>query len=256
MDAAAAGVAVNTPGGLAMARHYTGIFLAECFLAALAPAARAQMIYTTRTSFLADPAVASSSTTTINFDGFAPGTDLTNQTVSGVTLAAPGSSPLQVILAATGVRNPMSPSTPLNVLSPGGNSTTLEDDDLAITFGTPVRAAGLDVVFDQPDGASFTSVTFFDALNAILGTLNPIPAPTGAPGFQFVGMVSTSANIKRIVFDESDGSAPDDHIAYDTLTFTSPVPEPGGLALCGLAAAGVLSYRRRKVAADGGLTAR
>jgi hypothetical protein len=232
-----------------MARHYSGVILAGCVLAALAPAAEAQVIYTSRLAFLADPAVASSSTTTIHFDGFSPGTDLTNQSISGVTFGAPGSSPLQVILAATGVRNPMSPSTPLNVLSPGGSNITLEDDDLSITFATPVRAAGLDVVFDQPDGASFTSVTYFDALNAVLGTLNPIPAPSGAPGFQFVGMVSPSANIARIVFDESDGSAPDDHIAYDTLTFTSPVPEPGTLALTAVAAG--LAYCRRRQLTSG-----
>lgn len=208
-------------------RRIPSLLLGTAALAALAPGTgKAQTYYTSRTAFLADGAV--TTTTAIDFDTLTPGTDLTNQTLSGVTFGAPAASPLLVILGSTGVRNPMSPSTPLNVLSPGGSSTTLEDDDLSLLFATPVRAAGLDVVFDDPDGLSFVSISFFDPSNTLLFSDGFIPSPAGAPGYQFVGLVSSSANIARIVLDEFDGSPPDDHVAYDSVVFSPAAPAPSG----------------------------
>jgi PEP-CTERM motif len=216
----------------------------------------APVFYTDRPTFNADGRV--TTTTTINFDSLAPGTDLTGSTLSGVTFNAPGSTPLQVILGSTGVRFPMSPSSGANVLSPGGSNTALENDDLELIFATAVKAAGMDVVFDVPDGASFVGVTFFDASNAVICSTGFIPSPSGAPGFQFVGCVSDSANIKRVAFDEFDGSPPDDHVAYDTLTFSpaiaapppsAGVPVPGTLLLFGLGglvAAGIRSRSKRR----------
>lgn len=212
------------------------------------------VFYTDRPSFSADGRV--TTTTTINFDSLAPGTDLTGSTLSGVTFNAPGSSPLQVILGATGVRNAMSPSSGANVLSPGGSNLALENDDLEFIFATAVQAAGMDVVFDAPDGASFVGVTFFDASNAVICNSGFIPAPSGAPGFQFVGCVSDSANIKRVLFDDFDPSPPDEHVAYDTLTFSpavappsASVPVPGTLLLFGLGglvAAGIRARGKRR----------
>jgi len=196
-------------------------------LVALAPrSGTAQTYYTNRAAFLVDPGV--TTTTAIDFDGMAPGTDLTNQTVFGVTFGAPGSVPLQVILGSTGVQNPMIPSSGLNVLSPGGSDPALEEDDLTLTFATPVRAAGLDVVFDVPDGSSFTSISFFDTSNTLLFSDSFIPAPNGAPGSQFVGLVSSSANIARIVLDEFDPTANDDNVAYDSIVFSPAAAAPGG----------------------------
>jgi len=218
-------------------------------------AAHAQTFYTDRTAFNADPGAAG--TTTIDFDGFATGTDLTGSTLSGATFTAPGSSPLTVIAGATGVRFPDSPSSGANILSPGGSDPNLQNDDLDITFATPVQAAGLDVVFDVPDGASFVGVTFFDSLNNVLFSNGFIPAPSGAPGFQFVGFVSNSANIKRVSFDEFDDTAFDDNVAYDTVTFSnitpssSAAPEPGSAALLlsGMATLTGIALRNRRRAA-------
>lgn len=198
-------------------------------------------LYFDRSSFNAD---ANTGATLIeDFDGYASLTDLTNQTLSGMTLTGVNANmPLIVIEGATGVRNPMSPSTGKNLLSPGGSNAGLEDDDLNILFTTPVQAFGLDVVFDVPDGASFVSVTFRDVTGAIISQNGFIPCPSGAPGYQFVGYVSDSANIASVSFDEFDGSANDDNVGYDTLTVS--VPTPGALALLGMA--GLTTKRRRR----------
>jgi len=214
-----------------------------------APVANAQIVFS-RTTFLADPRVGT--TTSINFDTDSIGTNYTNQTVSGVTFGAPGTSPLSVISGATGVRFAMSPSSGANVLSPGGSGPSLEDDDLSLTFATAVQATGLDVVFDVPDGLSFVGVTYFDAANNVLASNSFIPSPNGAPGYQFVGYISNSANIKRVVFDDFDPSPNDDNIAYDSVVFTSPsvAPEasPAALLTLGGLVGGVVAVRRRAAA--------
>lgn len=192
----------------------------------------AQTLIYDRATFQSDPAA--SSLASINFDSFLAGTDLTNQTILGATFTAPGASPLLVITGSSGVRYPMSPSSGLNVLSPGGNNPSLEQDDLEITFASPVRAAGLDVVFDVPDGASYVGASFYDLAGNLLAQNTFIPAPNGAPGYQFVGFIASSSGpwIKRIVFNEFDGSANDDNVAYDSLVYTAPaVPEPATYAL-------------------------
>jgi hypothetical protein len=204
---------------------------------AAAPAS-AQTFYTSRAAFLGDPGV--TTTSSIDFDAFAPGTDLTGATISGATLNAPGTSPLTVILGATGVRFPMSPSSGANVLSPGGSVGAAENDDLEILFASPVRAAGLDVVFDAPDGLSFVGIRFFDGALEIGGcTNNFIPMTNPASGFQFVGCVSSAQNITRVLLDEFDPSASDDNVAYDSIVFSpgavvTAAPEPATVALLGL----------------------
>jgi hypothetical protein len=201
------------------------------------------LLYYDRPSFMADNRV--SGTTTVNFDSQTPGTDLTGQTLSGATFTPNTASPLLVISGATGVRFAMSPSSGLNLLSPGGSDTSLEDDGLIITFGIPTRAAGIDVVFDAPDGLSFVSVNFYDVSNTLIASNSFIPAPSGAPGYQFVGLVADTAIIKRIEFIEFDNTAADDHVGYDTLTFMA-IPEPGTAALLALGAVGVVVFTRRR----------
>ena len=236
-------------------RYVSAVVAVACGVTFAATVHAVPTYYTSRPAFTADGRV--TTTTTIDFDGLAAGTDLTGSTLSGVTFTAPGVSPLEVILGTTGVRFAMSPSSGTKVLSPGGSSTLLENDDLWLVFGTAVQAAGMDVVFDAPDGLSFVAVTFLDAASSAICTDGFIPAPSGGPGHQFVGCVSDSANIKWIIFDEFDPTASDDHVAYDTLTFSpafasppppppSGVPAPATAILLGLGAIGLALARRRR----------
>lgn len=202
------------------------------------------VIYTDRTSLLADPRVGAAAT--VDFDSFAPGTDLTNQTFNGVTLEPNTTGPLLVITGSSGVRYPLSPSSGANVLSPGGNDGSLENDGLIITFATPVQFAGLDIVFDVPDGASFVDISFFDSTGGLLGSYSSIPAPSGAPGYQFMGMVSDYPNIARIVISEYDPTAMDDNVAYDSLTYSlQAIPEPSTYLLLASGLAVIGAARRR-----------
>ncbi|MBX9605835.1 MAG: VPLPA-CTERM sorting domain-containing protein [Gammaproteobacteria bacterium] len=207
--------------------------------------AEAAGIYTNRASFLADGQV--TSVTNIDFDGLAPGTVLTGTTLAGATLNGVSGQDLVVIPAASGVRNTLSASSGANVLSPGGSNPSIEDDDLVLTFATPVQAFGLDVVFDAPDGASFVGVSFFDTSNTLLTSNGFIPAPNGSPGFQFIGLVSDAANIARVVFDEFDPSPADDNVAYDSLVISpAPVPLPATAWLLSSALIGLGALRRRR----------
>ena len=145
----------------------------------------------------------------------------------------------------------MSPSSGLNVLSPGASDPTLQQDDLEVVFGTPVRAAGLDVVFDAPDGLSFVSVIFYDAGGTLLCGNGFIPSPVGAPGYQFVGCASPVANIARILVDEFDDTSDfsDDNVAYDSIIFSpgvTAIPEPATVALVGLGLAALPLARRAR----------
>jgi len=185
----------------------------------------APVAYTNRASFLS----AVTSPYSINFDDLAAGTVITNQTIMGITFKSPGSIPLEVINASTGVRYAMTTSTGTRLLSPGGSNTSLEEDDLELIFATPMQAFGMDIVFDMPDTASYVSASFYDASNNLIHQIGPhIPAPTG--GMTFVGLITDTVMIKRVVIDDFDPSLPDDHIAYDSLLF-SPVPEPVSMIL-------------------------
>lgn len=204
----------------------------------------AQTYYTDRASFNADAAV--TNPTTIDFDSYATGTDLNGATIGLATLSNEnGVTPLEVISGATGVRNPMNPSSGANVLSPGGSDPTLDTDELRITFSQGVQAAGLDVVLDVPDGFSFTHFQVYDLGGNILFTDNHIPSPTGAPGYQFIGYVSDSANIGSILIRDYDNSGPDDNVAFDSITY-SPVPEPATMTLLGLGALAALRKKKKK----------
>lgn len=213
-------------------------WIAFSSLLVLAAGANATL-YFDRATFLTDPLA----TGLVNedFEGFALGTDLQGAQVGNAKLGAPGVQTL--LVQDTGVRFAPNPSSGKNMISPGGIDKSQEDDDLTITFLNPVDAAGIDICFDAPDGASFVSVTFVDVNGAAVESNGFIPCPNGAPGYQFVGATSAT-QIKLILIDEYDGSPDDDHVMYDSLVYSS-VPEPATMALLGLP---LLAYLKRRTA--------
>lgn len=181
----------------------------------------------------------------VSFDAIAPGTDLTGISFQGVTFQGPG-APLIVVRAAdtvtppgfAGAPNPASNALPAtsgaHVLSPGGAvlgpgpNPAVEDDDLTLVFSPPVAAMGIDHLSQSADGFPLTSVTVRNALGQVLhasvvaiSNLGGGGAPAGA---DFWGVVSASADIASVSFDEQDGNSqyPDCNIGFDTLRFVPP----------------------------------
>lgn len=186
----------------------------------------------------------------ITFDGMTPNTDISGRAIAGLTFnlgnqPAP-SAPLTVVRGVdtftppgfSGVIDPTTnklfPTSGDNVLSPGGlelasgPNPLLENDDLELDFISPVSAVGFDILFQSLDCCSFVGITVFGPSGEILYANPMIPSGTGAGGDPggsiFVGFVSSSTNIAKIVVDESDDNSifPDSNIGYDTFRFRSP----------------------------------
>ena len=201
----------------------------------------------------------------VNFDTIAAGTDISGTSINGITFTqGPAAAPLIVIRAAdsytpTGFSwsdpaNKLYATSGENVLSPGGVELApgptpgLENDDITLVFNAPVSAVGFDLLFQSLDGASYVYVTLFDGGgNTIYSTAGiPVSAdPDKAGGSAFVGFVSDTANIKKVVLEETDENEvnPDANIGIDTIRAEmapSPVPEFPSTLLPVTLVAGVL----------------
>lgn len=187
----------------------------------------------------------------VDFDGVAAGTDIGGVTLAGITFQA-SNAPLIVLAGAdtftpggfSGAPNPSSntlpPTSGVQVLSPGGlvlgpgPNGLVEDDDITLIFTTPVSAFGFDHLSQSVDGFSFSSIAIFNEANAqLFAGVIPISnlGGGGAPaGADFWGIVSTAADIKRVVISEGDSDAqfPDCNIGIDTIRLAPPtcVPTP------------------------------
>jgi hypothetical protein len=154
-------------------------------------------------------------------------------------------------------------TTPHNVLSPGadfftpademlvpGDGTGLpgpfdifENDDMMLVFNPPVGAVGFDLLFQSLDGDSLVDISIFDSSDNLLASYPSVPTPWLPPiapsraspgGSSFVGFVSDSNNIARIVIDERDSNNewPDNNIGMDTLIFGPLIPISCGDGTC------------------------
>jgi hypothetical protein len=201
----------------------------------------------------------------IDFDGITPDTDITNNTIAGVKLEGPG-SPLLVVKGTDTYTTfwggppgcKLFPTSGENVLSPGGKvlgpgpNSSIEFDDLTLIFTAPVSAFGFDYLSQSADGASYADIEVYNASNVLLYSGNlPITnnGLAGPGGADFWGIVSTSADIAKIVINEQDDDAtyPDCNVGYDTFRF-QPVPLPATFWLvgAGLLGLGGFSLRRRR----------
>ena len=179
----------------------------------------------------------------VDFDDVAPGTDIGGQVLGGVRFdpSATG-APLIVVRASdtttpaagyTGIvdaaTNVLPATTGANILSPGGPTlgpgpdAAVENDDLVLTFATPVSAVGFDHLSQSADGFGFSNVTVLDAGSNVLfsggiqiSNLGGGGAPAGA---DFWGIVSDANDIARVEIDEGDdnSSFPDCNIGFDTV---------------------------------------
>ncbi len=202
----------------------------------------------------------------INFDNIPKDTNITGATIQGVTFQGPG-APLFVVQATETYTPPADFTYRLfatsgeNVLSPGGIVMSLgpnpavENDDLTLIFTNPVKAFGFDLLYQSLDGYSLTSIKIFkpngDFLYSPDQTNNMIPASanSGGGGSDFWGFVSDTADIAKIIIDESDGDANfyDSNIGFDTFRFNSvtPTPVPGSLLLLASGVLGLVGLRKK-----------
>lgn len=205
----------------------------------------------------------------IDFDNIPPNTNISGQTIQGVTFVRTG-APLIVVRAtdtytpATGwapgsalnpSQNRLIATSGENVLSPGGvelgpgPNPDIENDSLTIVFQNPVPGFGFDHISQSADGASFTRVRVFDVNGTLIfsGTIpisNTGPPENALPAADFWGIISATP-IARIVFIETDNNNihPDCNIGYDSFRI---VPEPASLLVFGAGLAGLVGLKRRK----------
>lgn len=183
----------------------------------------------------------------VNFEEIAPGTNINGLTINGATFKSIINS-LNVVSAVdtftpVGFDNAPNPetntlpaTTGVNILSPGGvklvpGPDPREIDDLQISFAAPIRAFGIDLLFQSLDSSSYIDVRLLrgGVEIAVVQVFTP-SLPGGSPaGSHFIGFVSVASDtdFDTIQFRESDNDEnfPDANIGYDTLYFAQPIPE-------------------------------
>jgi hypothetical protein len=113
-------------------------------------------------------------------------------------------------------------------------------DTLILQFNPSVTAvsAGLLSLFATSDEV----VNVFSPTSVLLGTETVTGVPSGGVGL-FFGVIATGGNqIGEVTFQSTSGAA----AGVDSIQFSTPVPEPGSLALATIGLAGLVGYRARR----------
>jgi|GEM_PF-2890024 len=173
----------------------------------------------------------------IDFDDIPAGTDISNTTIRGIHFMRV-QAPLVVVRGRDtytppgfdGVRNAdlnrLYPTTGENVLSPGGvvlgpgPNPAIEGDSIILIFDPPVQAFGYDHLSQSADGHSLVYISVYsEAGDLLYSAMIPISSiDGGSGGADFWGIVSNTANIKRIEIVDTDDNwvYPDCNIGFDT----------------------------------------
>lgn len=180
-------------------------------------------------------------TSLITFTGIPDGTVVNSMVVDGVLfnyLVNGVASDFLIVDGGPGVTNNVSPP---NLVNSGGNAGAV----LRLTFAQPEERLGYGfAVLNTVAIANATTVSLFDATNAIVGVLsaNGVPDPLFTGGF--LGLRSTVPFVRADITFSTLGGA----FAFDNLRFApaATVPEPAGVALLLAGLAGVAQRWRRR----------